>query len=40
VGGLAPDALKENIKEAIQGVVGSDLTVHITKPDEQFGGND
>jgi phage replication-related protein YjqB (UPF0714/DUF867 family) len=40
VGGLAPDALKEKVKEAIKGVVGSDFTVHITKPDEQFGGDD
>ncbi|MDD5322547.1 MAG: poly-gamma-glutamate hydrolase family protein [Methylococcales bacterium] len=40
IGGLAPDALKENVKEAIEGVVGSDFTVHITKPDEQFGGDD
>jgi phage replication-related protein YjqB (UPF0714/DUF867 family) len=40
VGGLAPDALKENVKEAIEGVVGSDFTVHVTKPDEQFGGDD
>ena len=40
VGGLAPDTLKESIKEAIEGVVGSDFTVHITKPDEQFGGDD
>jgi phage replication-related protein YjqB (UPF0714/DUF867 family) len=40
VGGLAPDALKKNVKEAIEGVVGSDFTVHITKPDEQFGGDD
>jgi phage replication-related protein YjqB (UPF0714/DUF867 family) len=40
VGGLAPDALKENVKEAIQGVVGSDFTVHVTQPGEQFGGDD
>jgi phage replication-related protein YjqB (UPF0714/DUF867 family) len=40
VGGLAPDALKEKVKEAIEGVVGSDFTVQITKPDEQFGGDD
>lgn len=40
VGGLAPDTLKESFKEAIEGVVGSDFTVHITKPDEQFGGDD
>ena len=40
VGGVAPDALKENVKKAIEGVVGSDFTVHITKPDDQFGGDD
>ena len=40
IGGLAPDALKENVKEAIEGVVGSDFTVHITKPDDKFGGDD
>jgi len=40
VGGLAPDALKENVKEAIEGVVGSDFTVHVTQPGEQFGGDD
>lgn len=40
VGGLASDALKEKIKEAIEGVVGSDFTVHITTPDDQFGGDD
>jgi phage replication-related protein YjqB (UPF0714/DUF867 family) len=40
VGGLAPHSLKENVKEAIEGVVGSDFTVHITTPDEQFGGDD
>jgi phage replication-related protein YjqB (UPF0714/DUF867 family) len=40
VGGLACEALKEKIKRAIEGVVGSDFTVHITKPDEKFGGDD
>ncbi len=40
IGGLAPDALKEKIKEAIEGVVGSVFRVHITKPDDQFGGDD
>ena len=40
IGGLAPDALKEKIKEAIKGVVGSDFTVNITKPGDQFGGDD
>jgi len=40
VGGLACEALKEKVKEAIEIVVGSDFTVHITKPDEQFGGDD
>ncbi len=39
IGGLA-EALKEEVKEAIEGVVGSDFTVHITKPDERFGGDD
>ena len=40
IGGLAPDALKEKIKEAIEGVVGSDFKVRITTPDDQFGGDD
>jgi phage replication-related protein YjqB (UPF0714/DUF867 family) len=40
VGGLACEALKEKVKAAIEGVVGSDFTVHITKPDERFGGDD
>jgi phage replication-related protein YjqB (UPF0714/DUF867 family) len=40
VGGLACQALKEKIKGAIEGVVGSDFTVHITKPDDRFGGDD
>ncbi len=40
VGGLACEALKEKVKGAIEGVVGSDFTVHITKPDERFGGDD
>jgi phage replication-related protein YjqB (UPF0714/DUF867 family) len=40
VGGLACEALKEKITAAIEGVVGSDFTVHITKPDEPFGGDD
>ncbi len=39
VGGLA-EALKEEVKGVIEGVVGSDFTVHITKPGEQFGGDD
>jgi phage replication-related protein YjqB (UPF0714/DUF867 family) len=40
--GLTPEAkaLKEEIKEAIEGVVDSDFTVHITEPEEQFGGDD
>ena len=40
IGGLAPDALKEKVKEAIKGVLGSDFTVNITKPADQFGGDD
>lgn len=40
IGGLAPDALKEKIKTAIEGVVGSEFTVHITTPDEPLGGDD
>lgn len=40
VGGLAPDALKEKVKEAIKGVVGSAFKVRITRPDEQLGGDD
>jgi phage replication-related protein YjqB (UPF0714/DUF867 family) len=40
VGGRAPDALKEELKSAIEDVVGSDFTVHITTPDEHFGGDD
>jgi phage replication-related protein YjqB (UPF0714/DUF867 family) len=39
IGGLA-EALKEEVKEAIEGVVGSDFTVHITTPDEPLGGDD
>jgi phage replication-related protein YjqB (UPF0714/DUF867 family) len=41
-GGRAPEAeaLKEKVKGAIEGVVGSDFTVHITTPDDQFGGDD
>ncbi len=40
VGGLAPDALKEKIKVAIEAVVRTDFTVKITKPSDQFGGDD
>jgi phage replication-related protein YjqB (UPF0714/DUF867 family) len=40
VGGCAPDPLKEKLKSAIEDVVGSDFTVHITKPGEHFGGDD
>ena len=40
VGGRAPDALKEEVKCAIEDVVGSDFTVHMTTPDDQFGGDD
>ena len=40
VGGLACQALKEKVEGAIKGVVGSDFTVHITKPDDGFGGDD
>ena len=40
IGGRAPDALKEELKSAIEDVVGSDFTVHITTPDEHFGGDD
>jgi hypothetical protein len=32
--------LKEKIKAAIDGVVGSEFTVRITTPDEPFGGDD
>jgi phage replication-related protein YjqB (UPF0714/DUF867 family) len=39
VGGRAPDALKEDIKCAIEDVVGADFTVHITTPCEHFGGD-
>lgn len=39
VGGRAPDALKEELKCTIEDVVGSDFTVHITKPDDHFGGD-
>jgi phage replication-related protein YjqB (UPF0714/DUF867 family) len=40
IGGTAPDSLKLEIKTAIEGIVGPDFTVHITKPYEQFGGDD
>jgi phage replication-related protein YjqB (UPF0714/DUF867 family) len=40
VGGLAPDALKEEVKQAIQRAVGSEITVEITTPDDKFGGDD
>jgi phage replication-related protein YjqB (UPF0714/DUF867 family) len=39
VGGRAPDALKEELKSAIKGVVGSDFTVHIAEPGDHFGGD-
>jgi len=39
VGGRAPDALKEELKCAIEDVVGSDFTVHITNPEDHFGGD-
>ena len=39
VGGLA-ETLKEEVKEAIEGVVGSDFTVRITTPDDKLGGDD
>jgi phage replication-related protein YjqB (UPF0714/DUF867 family) len=38
-GGHVAETLKEEVKEAIEGVIGSEFTVHITKPDEQFGGD-
>jgi phage replication-related protein YjqB (UPF0714/DUF867 family) len=40
VGGLACAALKEKVKGGIEGVVGSDYTVHVTQPGERFGGDD
>ncbi|MDF0673042.1 MAG: poly-gamma-glutamate hydrolase family protein [Nitrospira sp.] len=40
VGGLAPDALKEKIKAAIEDVVRPDFTVRITQPSDQVGGDD
>ena len=43
IGGTAPDSpgsLKQKIKTAIEGVVGSYFTVHITEPHEHFGGDD
>jgi len=40
IGGLAPGALKVEVKQAIEGVVGSDFAVRITTPDEPFGGDD
>ncbi|MGH8531161.1 MAG: poly-gamma-glutamate hydrolase family protein [Gammaproteobacteria bacterium] len=40
VGGLACDVLKDDIQEAIEGVVGAEFTVHITTPNEKFGGDD
>jgi phage replication-related protein YjqB (UPF0714/DUF867 family) len=40
IGGRAPDALKKELKCVIKDVVGSDFTVHITKPAEHFGGDD
>ena len=36
----APEALKKELNCAIEDVVGSDFTVHITKPNEHFGGDD
>ncbi len=40
-GGVVPEAeaLKEEVKEAIEGVVGSDFKVRIAKRDEPFGGD-
>lgn len=40
VGGLASEALKDKVKAAIEGVVGSDFRVRLTKPDDPFGGDD
>jgi len=40
IGGRAPEALKKELNCAIKDVVGSDFTVHITKPNEHFGGDD
>jgi phage replication-related protein YjqB (UPF0714/DUF867 family) len=40
VGGRAPDTLKEELKCAIEDIVGLDFTVHITEPDDHFGGDD
>jgi len=40
VGGRAPDSLKEEIRCVIEDIVGSDFTVHITEPDDHFGGDD
>lgn len=38
LGGLAPDALKLEVKEAIERAVPA-LAVHITTPDEKYGGD-
>lgn len=38
LGGIAPDALKLEVKSAIEGAVPS-LAVHVTQPDEKYGGD-
>ena len=38
LGGIAPDPLKLEVKSAIEAAVPS-LTVHITQPDEKYGGD-
>ena len=40
IGGAAPMYLKQDIENAIKGVItGSGMTVHIAAPDEKFGGD-
>lgn len=40
IGGAAPATVKEDIRAAIAGAVGSDIEVRIAGPDDVFGGDD
>ena len=40
VGGTAPTDLKEEIRAAVAGVVGSGVDVHLAAPEDRVGGDD
>jgi hypothetical protein len=40
IGGSAPSELKERVRQAIQGVLPTNLKVRVAGPDERYGGDD